>query len=665
MLNCCEILACPNCKTPVTLVKNGTRPQVRPVPSRVPDQGRHPGDADRRGHDRALSEDPARPAAPHRRRRLHDAGHSRASPALPARAPQLRGRAGRGAHRHRQPPSRRGHRRAQAARPGAAARRRRAWRGGCGARATTSPSTCTAARAARWLTWASGAPRAHRLRHQGPRLDVHQPAWRARPTCAPRHSVREPVGPAGAARHRRRPTRRPTPWRWATIPRRPPAPTAACARPASTPRTPLVVIHVSAGNPFRRWPAGVVPGPDGGAGAARPGSSYPADVRAVRRRRPRARSPSRRAQALGELAAAVPDLGEFDLHELRALIARAAGLHRRRQRPAARGRHDHACRSWRCSGPTLPERSKPWRDPRWFVETIDHALPCRPCHQRVCEPGDFRCLTWTSAEQVTRGRRARHRRRAPTRGERRAMTTATATLARAAGAADPRPRRARGCCWLFVASLQMSIFAAQILLTLTLVCWVALLVRDRARPSAPAFFMPLVVYGVADAALVGVLARRRRRASPTASSWCCFAVVPAVFDLARGRRASTVIDVIVTVGAASAACGIDPVRRCCTSTTWASGRRAISHHYMTYSGVLMLVVCAALARLVFGVARPHLAGAGDAGDRRRPVPDAGARRLGGHVRGRRRCCSACKDFRLIGVASRRGGARCSRWRPTR
>ena len=28
------------------------RPQVRPVPSRVPDQGRHPGDADRRGHDR-------------------------------------------------------------------------------------------------------------------------------------------------------------------------------------------------------------------------------------------------------------------------------------------------------------------------------------------------------------------------------------------------------------------------------------------------------------------------------------------------------------------------------------------------------------------------------------------------------------------------------------
>ena len=48
----------------------------------------------------------------------------------------------------------------------------------------------------------------------------------------------------------------------------------------------------------------------------------------------------------------------------------------------------------------LFERDKPWRDARYHVETIDHALPCRPCHQRVCEPGDFRCLTWTTADQV-------------------------------------------------------------------------------------------------------------------------------------------------------------------------------------------------------------------------------------------------------------------------
>ena len=52
-------------------------------------------------------------------------------------------------------------------------------------------------------------------------------------------------------------------------------------------------------------------------------------------------------------------------------------------------------------GPTLPERSMPWRDPRWFAEAVDTGpLPCRPCHQRVCAPGDFRCLTRITVDQV-------------------------------------------------------------------------------------------------------------------------------------------------------------------------------------------------------------------------------------------------------------------------
>jgi len=52
-------------------------------------------------------------------------------------------------------------------------------------------------------------------------------------------------------------------------------------------------------------------------------------------------------------------------------------------------------------GPTLAERSAPWR-PRdlptasVFVED----LPCRPCDQRVCVPGDFRCLGGITAGEV-------------------------------------------------------------------------------------------------------------------------------------------------------------------------------------------------------------------------------------------------------------------------
>src|SRR4029078_2665696 len=52
-------------------------------------------------------------------------------------------------------------------------------------------------------------------------------------------------------------------------------------------------------------------------------------------------------------------------------------------------------------GPTLPERSRPRRDPRWFTEMVDAGpLPCRPCEQPRCAPGDFRRLTRISADQV-------------------------------------------------------------------------------------------------------------------------------------------------------------------------------------------------------------------------------------------------------------------------
>jgi ADP-heptose:LPS heptosyltransferase len=44
-------------------------------------------------------------------------------------------------------------------------------------------------------------------------------------------------------------------------------------------------------------------------------------------------------------------------------------------------------------GPTLPERSAPWRPRALVTEAVDGGpLPCRPCDQRRCVPGDFRCL---------------------------------------------------------------------------------------------------------------------------------------------------------------------------------------------------------------------------------------------------------------------------------
>ena len=111
-----------------------------------------------------------------------------------------------------------------------------------------------------------------------------------------------------------------------------------------------------------------------------------------------------------------------------------------------------------------------------------------------------------------------------------------------------------------------------------------------------------------------------------------FALVPAVYTLARGRRAGSVVDVVIAVGAASAAYGIVQYAMLHYDNLGQRPQGALTH-YMTYSGVLMLVVCAALARVVFAHARARVAGAGDAGAGGRPVADAGPQRLGGNQRG--------------------------------
>ena len=102
----------------------------------------------------------------------------------------------------------------------------------------------------------------------------------------------------------------------------------------------------------------------------------------------------------GSASARIID-ADFDLFELRELIARSAVYIGVDSGPA------HVAATTNAPiveliGPTRPERSRPWRDPRWFTEMLDSGpLPCRPCDQRQCAPGDFRCLTGITTEQVT------------------------------------------------------------------------------------------------------------------------------------------------------------------------------------------------------------------------------------------------------------------------
>ena len=150
----------------------------------------------------------------------------------------------------------------------------------------------------------------------------------------------------------------------------------------------------------------------------------------------------------------------------------------------------------------------------------------------------------------------------------------------------------------FAASLQVSIALANILLGAMLACWVAMRLRDRTWPSAPAFFLPLAAYALTTL-VSSVFSVDPITSLIDSKQLVLFALAPAVYDIARGRRASLVVDVIVTVGAASAAFGIIQYGLLHYDNL---GQRpqGLLTHYMTYSGVLMLVICAAVARLLFG-----------------------------------------------------------------
>jgi ADP-heptose:LPS heptosyltransferase len=162
----------------------------------------------------------------------------------------------------------------------------------------------------------------------------------------------------------------------------------------------LVVIHVSAGNPFRRWPA---------AAFATVASTLAS--RDARRRIVVTSGPSEgdaAGQVIAEARALLPEAdrvrvlacGEFSLAELRALADRAALYIGGDSGPLHVASTSHVPIVG-LYGPTLPRRSAPWRAPIWPVESVEiDGLDCRPCDQRRCLPGDFRCLTWITPAQV-------------------------------------------------------------------------------------------------------------------------------------------------------------------------------------------------------------------------------------------------------------------------
>ena len=149
----------------------------------------------------------------------------------------------------------------------------------------------------------------------------------------------------------------------------------------------------------------------------------------------------------------------------------------------------------------------------------------------------------------------------------------------------------------FAAALQVSIAAADILLAIAALLWIGLLVRNRERIEVPGMFWPLAAYGVATL-FASVFSVDPNVSLVDSKQLVLLVIVPLAYRLFRGKRALLAVDVIITIGAVSAAFGI--VQYLILSYDNLGQRpRGMLGLYMTYSGLLMLVACAAVARIMF------------------------------------------------------------------
>lgn len=174
------------------------------------------------------------------------------------------------------------------------------------------------------------------------------------------------------------------------------------------------------------------------------------------------------------------------------------------------------------------------------------------------------------------------------------------TLSLTAGV-PPRDRLEQIGLWSLVgivAAMQLSIAAAQILLAIAALAWLISHITRSERLEAPSFFWPLIVYAVLTLMSAGF------SGDPRVSFTDCkqlvlLMLVPLTYDLARGARANSVLSIVLTIGAASAFYGI--VQYAVLNFD-GLGRRPSGtlSHWMTYSGTLMLVICGATARILYG-----------------------------------------------------------------
>ncbi len=145
-------------------------------------------------------------------------------------------------------------------------------------------------------------------------------------------------------------------------------------------------------------------------------------------------------------------------------------------------------------------------------------------------------------------------------------------------------------------AVQFSIGIAHALLALTMIGWVALLSVEKRWPSAPRFALPLAIYAVLTL-VSAVMSTDATTSVIDSRQLVLLLLVPMTYDLITREWANDAATAIMSAGAISGLVGI--------------GQYAILNYnldqrphgtlgmYMTYSGLTMLIVCLAVAQVLF------------------------------------------------------------------
>jgi O-antigen ligase len=147
--------------------------------------------------------------------------------------------------------------------------------------------------------------------------------------------------------------------------------------------------------------------------------------------------------------------------------------------------------------------------------------------------------------------------------------------------------------------VMFNLLTAQVLFGVAALAWLSLTLTEREHPPLPAFFWPLLAYGALT--IVSALMSADRRTSVVdLRQLVLYLAVPMVMRFAAGRHAMTSLNVIIAAGAAGAVLGVVEGTALHQFGDLENRPSGSLSHYMTYSGLIMLVLCAASARLVLG-----------------------------------------------------------------